>query len=125
MNKSRSITEIAREIHANAVAKGFYDGDKAVIVDGSPRTVPVLAQLAMIHGEVSEASEAARDEQWDIHWPHGEPGKSKPEGLVVELADAIIRSLDLATALDLPIEEAIRVKTAFNKTRGRLHGRKA
>lgn len=48
----------------------------------------------------------------------------KPEGFIVELADAVIRIADLAGALGLDLEAAIRVKHVYNATRPQRHGGK-
>jgi hypothetical protein len=49
---------------------------------------------------------------------------SKPEGLVVELADAVIRIADLCGALGLDLAAAIEIKHRYNETRSFRHGGK-
>ena len=44
--------------------------------------------------------------------------------MVVELADTVIRIADLCEALELDLENAIRQKHEFNKTRPYKHGKK-
>lgn len=41
-----------------------------------------------------------------------------------EIADAIIRLLDLSAGLEIDIERHIQKKIEYNKTRERLHGKK-
>jgi NTP pyrophosphatase (non-canonical NTP hydrolase) len=48
----------------------------------------------------------------------------KPEGLSVELADVILRILDLAEHHELPLIEALLLKHAYNATRPYKHGKK-
>jgi hypothetical protein len=48
----------------------------------------------------------------------------KPEGFVVELADAVIRIADLCGALGLDLAAAIELKHAFNVSRPFRHGGK-
>lgn len=48
----------------------------------------------------------------------------KPEGLVVELADAVIRIADLCGAFGLDLAAAIEIKHAYNETRPHRHGGK-
>lgn len=106
-----TITALVAEAHVNARNKGWYD-------DG-PRETGTL--LALVHSELSEALEEVRDgvPLDEIRYaPNG-----KPEGFVVELADAIIRIADMCGYYDLPLEQALRVKMAYNTTRSRKHGR--
>ena len=48
----------------------------------------------------------------------------KPEGFGSELADVIIRCLDLAEAMNIDIESIIYIKHEFNKRRPYKHGKK-
>ena len=70
----------------------------------------VAEKLALAHSEVSEALEGARKNLMDDKLPH------RPM-IEVEIADAIIRLLDLGGALQLDIAGAIEEKLAFNKVR--------
>ena len=70
----------------------------------------VAEKLALIHSEISEAMEGARKNLMDDKLPHRKM-------IEVELADAMIRILDLAGALQLDLAGAIQEKLAFNKTR--------
>ena len=49
---------------------------------------------------------------------------AKPEGLASELADVVIRALDLAALLDIDLPSVIDLKLAYNRTRGHKHGGK-
>ena len=92
------LNELAHEIRLNNEKNGF--------IWDSERDVPTL--LALVHSEVSEALEAYRDE------------KTVDE----ELADVIIRVLDLSDRLGLNMDKAVREKIEKNKLRGFKHGRK-
>ena len=70
----------------------------------------VAEKLCLIHSEISEAMEGARKNLMDDKLPHRKM-------IEVELADAVIRILDLAGALQLDLACAIQEKLAFNKTR--------
>ena len=90
--------------HGLAAESGWWqDGDKE-----NPLSIP--SKLALVHSEVSEALEAARKDLMDDHLPHR-------KGFEVELADAVIRIMDLAGAYNLEIGEAIAEKLAYNQER--------
>lgn len=48
---------------------------------------------------------------------------AKPEGVPSELADIIIRTMDLAEEAGIDLEKAIETKLAYNNTRGFRHGK--
>lgn len=70
----------------------------------------IMAKLALVHTEVSEGVEGFRKGKMDDHLPH------RPM-LEVELADAVIRILDLAGGLKLDVPGAIIEKLAYNQQR--------
>ena len=94
-------------VHGNAKAHGWHD-----------EPVDPVTALALIHCEVSEAVEGLR---------HGNPPSEHiPEFSAVEeeLADVIIRCMDLAGAKGYRLAEAIVAKHRFNVTRPHRHGGK-
>jgi NTP pyrophosphatase (non-canonical NTP hydrolase) len=121
-----SITAWVKNIHDCNVAKGWDEPlcTKPAEGDEPPLDVNVynvLAKLALVHSEVSEALEAARERQWlETFAPNG-----KPEGFVTELADAVIRIFHICAQLGLDIEGALKRKVDFNWTRSFRHGGKA
>lgn len=48
----------------------------------------------------------------------------KPEGVPVELADAVIRIADLCGHLEIDLEEVIETKIAYNEGHPYKHGKK-
>lgn len=103
----RGWNNVAQDVHENAVNKGFWPEEGRN--DGE--------MLALIHSEISEALEAIRA---------GNPPDDKlPQftGAEVELADAVIRIMDMALARQWRVAEAIEAKMAFNKTRAFKHGK--
>jgi len=104
-----NINKLANDVYSLAVEKGWHED-----LDSPQKTV---VQIALIMSECAEAIECVRSP----------PTKTagKPEGLDIELADVIIRTLDLAASLGLNMEDAITVKHEYNKTRPYKHGGKS
>ncbi len=70
----------------------------------------IPAKLALIHSEVSEALEAYREHEKDA--------------FVEELADIIIRVLDLSAGMGVDLDTAVQNKLEKNRSRGYRHGGK-
>jgi NTP pyrophosphatase (non-canonical NTP hydrolase) len=87
-----------REVREMADAKGF-----------SSRPERIWEMLALIHTEISEATDA---------YKKGEPLETVGE----ELIDAIIRILHLLSALDLNAEELFQRKMEVNWSRPHKYG---
>jgi len=102
---------------------GWHDRWFKTIHEGDPDGIRdhVVSKLALITTEVAEAIEVIRDgRKFADTWYDGD----KPQGLTSELADIVIRTLDLANMLNLDITSMVREKTEFNATRGHKHGGK-
>lgn len=98
--------DTAVEVYVNACAKGFWDRERHI-----------SELLAEIHGEVSEVLEAAKHGNQESEKT---PGFSKCEE---ELADVVIRIMDLAAGRKWDVAGAIIAKIRHNATRERLHGK--
>ena len=107
------LNKLAEEIFKNAVKKGFWS--KKI----STKVIP--EKLALVHSEISEVLEEYRNghSPTEIYIKEG-----KPEGIPIEIADAVIRLLDICAAYDINIENAIKIKMDFNKRRPYKHGKK-
>ena len=106
--KQMDLTELAEEIHSNAVAHGWWEENR-----------PFGEIIALCHSELSEALEEYRNGKPQVYYKD-----DKPEGIAVELADCIIRILEYCGKEKIDIAEIIKVKHEFNKTRPYKHGGK-
>jgi len=118
----RYIHAIAKEAWRINEANGWWDARRAIMRSELPAATQhvVIACLGLVTSEVAEAMEAVRKhppESW------GDP-KTK-DTLVRELAGCVIRCMDLAVELRLPLGEAIAEELWANVTRGHKHGGKA
>jgi NTP pyrophosphatase (non-canonical NTP hydrolase) len=119
------INELSKEIFENNKAKGFYDSEKNI-----------GEMLCLIHSEVSEALECDRKDREctsrmsEINGiVEDEAFKTSFEEKVKdtfedELADIMIRVMDLAAFRGVDLEGHIKAKMRYNSLRPYKHGKK-
>jgi len=83
----------------------------------------VHEKLLLAVSEIVEAQEELRDGRFPNEFYYDPEGNGKPCGFGVEIADAIIRLLDIAYGFGIDIEHMIETKLQYNKTRPTKHGR--
>ena len=140
LSNQKRLQELGKQAHENSVSKGFWD---------KPRNMGEM--LMLIVSEISEAMEADRinnyhdfntryridkdlsingakwafdivdsnPEAWN-NWFEAEVKNSFED----ELADAMIRIMDLAFSRGIDLEHHIQMKMRYNKTRPHMHGGK-
>lgn len=113
------MNELAKIIHENAVKHGFYDSK-----------IEIGTLLMLCVSELSEALEADRIGHHAILVDAIDENNFKAdfENCVKdtfedEIADSIIRILDLCAYCNIDIEEHIRLKMKYNQMRKYMHGK--
>ncbi len=101
-----SFNDLGHEANATAKSKGFNNAKTNELV-----------QIALMHAELGEATEAYRKDLIDDHIPEF-------KGIEAELADTVIRIMNMAAAKKLRVAEAIIAKMKYNKSRPFRHGGK-
>jgi hypothetical protein len=138
----KSLSKWSQEIHEWSTGNGWW----------SRSTDNIAGKLLLVHSEISEAAEELRaagpcphgapDVDWDdlrrVEYEHpqqpeirldfAEDSKGnllKPVGFRSELADTMIRILDIYGRIGADPDEDMRAKMAYNKTRSNRHGGKS
>lgn len=106
---SLTIDRLLRLIQSEYRSNGFdfyFGGDTSQI---AIRVKSDLAEVGLIHTEVSEAQEAIRTNNGEL--------------LGLELADIIIRTMNFAGRKGIDMDCALRTKISMNENRPVKHGR--
>jgi NTP pyrophosphatase (non-canonical NTP hydrolase) len=112
----KDLSDLAKDIALANANKGFWDE--------SHNSLIIPTKLALVHDEVSEALQVHRDRYGD--GPENDSGMTDDQEaeFAEELADIIIRTLDLAGYYKFPIGEIIDEKLEKNRARPPKHGKR-
>lgn len=117
VRSAEKLNSLAKEIHDNAVSKGFYDEK------------PCIPQLLML--VVSELGEALEAERKGRKAPNEVPADvdeayfkaNIKDTFEDEVADSLIRILDMCAYLVIDIERHVSLKMNYNRNRPYKHGK--
>jgi NTP pyrophosphatase (non-canonical NTP hydrolase) len=121
--KKVKLNKLASAIYQANAEKGFWDRSR----NNGEMLMLIVSEL----GEAMEALRKGRIADWTTHDDNiGNGGcpKANFESCIKdtfedEIADSLIRILDMCGGLGIDIERHVREKLAFNTTRERLHGK--
>lgn len=118
----KQLNKIATKLYLQVKAKGFHCDNRA-----SEREL-LAVDLMNLSSEISELWESFRtgvlkslcdkSNQMEVM------GLKPLTNLEEEMADIVIRALTISKAMNIDIGEAVKVKSAYNKTRAHRHGGK-
>lgn len=115
MSNSTDLRDIQKAVWRTAEEHGWHKENDSIPV-----------KLVMIHSEVSEALEEYRNTppECEVSHLYYKDSSAKPEGFGVELADIVIRVLDLAEMVGADLTDLILTKMEYNESRPYRHGGK-
>lgn len=119
INYAQAINDVAEDVFSVAESKGFWN------IDDISDFAIIPVKLALIGDEVSEALKVHRDIYDDSNESVATSMTDMQEDdFVEELADIVIRTMDLAAALDLDLGNAIINKIEKNRDRPNKHNKR-
>lgn len=110
-----SLNELGQAFLTTSNSKGFTAGNLSI--------QDTVVKLMLVVSELSEALEEIRAGCGYTEIYYNEDHPKKPEGFPIEMADAIIRLLQLGAACGVDMDAAVALKNAYNNTRPHKHGK--
>ncbi len=122
------MNELRDKIYKNAKDKGFWDQERNIgealmlvvteLAEGL-ETHRAAGKIKPVDNMIKKAMDEMHDEEFKEHF-----ALMVKDNFQDEMADTIIRILDLCGGLDIDIDWHIKAKMRYNATRARLHGKK-
>ena len=123
----RILNELKDKVHTNSKSKGFWDQERNVgealmlVVTELAEGMETHRSTGSIKGVdkmVKKAMDEMGDEEFKEHF-----ALMVKDSFEDEMADSIIRILDLCGGLNIDIDWHVAAKMRYNSTRSRLHGK--
>lgn len=119
INYAQALNDLAEDISEMSEGNGFWDPDGV----GDVGIIPL--KLALVHDEVSEALQVHRDLYDDSDPdPNTLLTDMQEDDFTEEIADVIIRSLDLCGYYGFNIGDTLLAKLDKNRSRPFKHGKR-
>lgn len=115
MNEKNNLRDLQKECYRIAKDHGFHDKDMEK---------SFVESCMLVVTEIAEAVEAYRDGEAPNQIIYRADKPLKPDGPGIELADALIRILDICEQFAIDIESYVIEKMKYNETRSLRHGGK-
>ena len=118
--EAETLPRLAARAFAVNKARGWWPDDVLRRTREHDAT-QLIAALGLVHSEVSEAIEDVRGDNFSVTYEES----GKPVGFPTEMADNIIRTLNICHAMGIDIERHVVEKLDYNEKRAYRHGGKA
>ena len=125
---TNTMNELRDKIYQNAKDKGFWDKERNM-GEALMLIVTELAEALEVHrasGQLKEFTEGQKlslEKMSDEQFPETFSIMVK-DSFHDEMADVLIRVLDLCGGYNIDIDWHVKMKMRYNATRSRLHGKK-
>lgn len=120
------INELCKQVHDNAIEKGFYEDGKATNIG---------ERIALIHSECSEALEADRKNNYcktnikallkfNLDRIYSSDFENHVKNTFEdEIANIVIRVMDMCAFKGIDLESHVIAKMKYNSLREKMHGK--
>lgn len=125
----KGLNEASNQIFQNNKAKGFWDNERNVgellmlVTSELGEAMEAhrknrFAQLKRLEFELGQNATMTKEQHWNEKF-----GFHVKDTFEDEIADAVIRLMDLSAGLGIDLEKHISAKVKFNTSRPKLHGK--